>query len=84
VVTSLASAVVRVRRGTDEDLYEWFNPKPEIAGDNPDKLLEIASCPSNEDLPFGHDFAERLTLTMPRSENASATPGGSTTCHIPS
>ena len=27
----------------------------------------------DEDLPFGHDLAERLTLTMPRSDNASAT-----------
>ena len=26
-----------------------------------------------KDLPFGHDLAERLTLTLPRSDNASAT-----------
>ena len=76
-VASLASAGIRVRRGTGEDFYEWllkwFNPKPEIAGGDPDKLLEIAPYPGDEDLPFGHDLAERLTLTMPRSENASAT-----------
>ncbi|MCP5024592.1 MAG: conjugative transfer ATPase, partial [bacterium] len=76
-VASLASAGIRVRRGTGEDLYEWllkwFNPKPEIAGGDPDKLLEIAPYPGDEDLPFGHDLAERLTLTMPRSDNASAT-----------
>ncbi|MEW8552633.1 MAG: conjugative transfer ATPase [Candidatus Thiodiazotropha sp.] len=76
-IASLASAGIRVRRGTGEDLYEWllkwFNPKPEIAGGDPDKLLEIAPYPGDEDLPFGHDLAERLTLTMPRSENASAT-----------
>lgn len=76
-VASLASAGIRVRRGTGEDLYEWllkwFNPKPEIAGGDPDKLLEIAPYPGDEELPFGHDLAERLTLTMPRSDNASAT-----------
>ncbi|MEJ1414020.1 MAG: conjugative transfer ATPase [Candidatus Sedimenticola sp. (ex Thyasira tokunagai)] len=76
-VASLASAGIRVRRSTGEDLYEWllkwFNPKPEIAGGDPDKLLEIAPYPGDEELPFGHDLAERLTLTMPRSENASAT-----------
>ncbi len=76
-VASLASAGICVRRGTGEDLYEWllkwFNPKPEIAGGDPDKLLEIAPYPGDEDLPFGHDLAERLTLTMPRSENGSAT-----------
>ncbi|MCP4129131.1 MAG: conjugative transfer ATPase [Gammaproteobacteria bacterium] len=76
-VASLASAGIRVRRGTGEDLYEWllkwFNPKPEIADGDPDKLLEIAPYPGDEELPFGHDLAERLTLTMPRSDNASAT-----------
>lgn len=76
-IASLASAGIRVKRGTGADLYEWllkwFNPKPKIAGGDPDKLLEIAPYPGDEDLPFGHDLAERLTLTMPRSDNASAT-----------
>lgn len=76
-VASLASAGIRVRRGTGRDLYEWllkwFNPKPAIAGGDPDKLLEIAPYPGDEDLPFGYDLAERLTLTMPRSDNEAAT-----------
>ncbi|MEW8024844.1 MAG: conjugative transfer ATPase [Candidatus Thiodiazotropha sp.] len=76
-VASLASAGIRVRRGTGRNLYEWllkwFNPRPEITGGDPDKLLEIAPYPGDEGLPFGHDLAERLTLTMPRSDNASAT-----------
>ena len=76
-VASLASAGIRVRRGTGQDLYDWllkwFNPKPEIAGGDPDKLLEIAPYPGDEALPFGHDLAETLTLTLPRSDNASAT-----------
>ncbi|MFC1560500.1 conjugative transfer ATPase [Pseudomonadota bacterium] len=76
-VASLASAGIRVRRGTGRDLYEWllkwFNPKPEITDGDPDRLLEIAPYPGDDDLPFGHDLGERLTLTMPRSKNASAT-----------
>jgi len=76
-VASLASAGIRVKRATGQDLYEWllkwFNPRPEIAGGDPDKLLEIAPYPGDDALPFGHDLAERLTLNMPRSDNTSAT-----------
>ena len=74
---ALASAGIRAKRGTGEDLYSWllpwFNPKPEVADGDPDKLLEVAPYPGDENLPFGYDFAERLTLAMPRSDNASAT-----------
>ena len=76
-VASLASAGIRVRRSTGKDLYEWllkwFNPKPAIADGDPDKLLEVAPYSGDDDLPFGYDLAERLTLTMPRSDNESAT-----------
>ena len=76
-VAALASAGIRARRGTGKDLYEWllkwFNPAPEIADGDPGKLLEIAPYPGDENLPFGYDLAERLTLTMPRSDNISAT-----------
>ena len=76
-VASLASAGIRTRRGTGKDLYEWllkwFNPRPEVAEGDSDRLLEIAPYPGDEDLPFGHDLAERLTLTMPCSDNATAT-----------
>ncbi len=76
-VASLDSAGIRARRATGQDLYawllKWFNPKPEIADGDPDKLLEIAPYPGDENLPFGHDLAERLTLSMPRSDNPSAT-----------
>lgn len=76
-VASLASAGIRARRGTGKDLYEWllkwFNPRPEVAEGDPDRLLEIAPYPGDDDLPFGHDLAERLTLTMPRSDNVTAT-----------
>ncbi|MCP5409876.1 MAG: conjugative transfer ATPase, partial [Chromatiaceae bacterium] len=74
---ALASAGIRARRGTGADLYSWllpwFNPKPQVAGGDPDKLLEVAPYPGDENLPFGYDFAERLTLAMPRSDNDTAT-----------
>jgi conjugative transfer ATPase len=76
-VASLASAGIRARRGAGKDLYEWllkwFNPKPEIADGDPDKLMEVAPYPGDENLPFGHDLAECLTLSMPRSDNETAT-----------
>ena len=38
-----------------------------------ERLLEAAPYPGDADLPFGADFAETLTLSMPRSDEASAT-----------
>ena len=38
-----------------------------------EQLLEVAPYPGDEDLPFGHDLAERLTLSMPESDNETAT-----------
>ena len=74
---ALASAGIRAKRGTGEDLYSWllpwFNPKPEVADGDADKLLEVAPYPGDENLPFGYDFAERLTLAMPHSDNDTAT-----------
>ncbi len=76
-VASLASAGIKVRRGTGTDLYEWllkwFNPNPDLSNGDPDQLLALAPYPGDEDLPFGHDLAACLTLSMPRSDNASAT-----------
>ncbi len=74
---SLASAGIRVHRGEGRDLYEWllrwFNPGPEVAQGNPDRLLEVAPYPGDEDLPFAHDLAEALILAMPRSDSRTAT-----------
>ena len=76
-IASLASAGIRARRGEGKDLYEWllkwFNPAPNITDGDPDKLLELTPYPGDEDLPFGYDLAERLTLTMPRSDNETST-----------
>lgn len=74
---ALASAGIRALRGTGKDLYTWllpwFNPKPALTGGDPDQLLEVAPYPGDGNLPFGYDFAERLTLAMPRSDNDTAT-----------
>ena len=74
---SLASAGIQAKRSTGESLYEWllkwFNPAPQITEGDPDKLLELAPYPGDENLPFGYDLAESLTLSMPRSDNKTAT-----------
>ena len=75
-VAALASSGIRARRGTGEDLYDWLlpwlNPRPAVTCGDADRLLDVAPYPGDEDLPFGHDLAERLTLAMPRSDNQTA------------
>lgn len=69
---SLASAGIRARRCGGRDLYawllRWFNPNPGIGGGDAGRLLELAPYPGDAALPFGHDLAECLTLSMPRSD----------------
>ena len=76
-VAALNAAGIRARRGTGADLYRWllpwFNPRAALVDGDADRLLEIAPYPGDADLPFGADFAEALTLSMPRSDAASAT-----------
>jgi len=76
-VASLASAGIQAKQSTGKGLYEWllkwFNPAPQITEGDPDKLLELAPYPGDENLPFGYDLAESLTLSMPRSDNKTAT-----------
>jgi conjugative transfer ATPase len=75
--SALAAAGIRVARCTGEAFYQWllpwFNPAP--AGRPPDSraALALAPYPGDEALPFGADFAEHLTLSMPRSDNESGT-----------
>ena len=70
--SSLGAAGIRARRGTGRDLYTWllpwFNPNPsvELAAGMP--LEDLMPYPGDEALPFGADFAESLTLSMPRSD----------------
>ncbi|MEA3278206.1 MAG: conjugative transfer ATPase [Pseudomonadota bacterium] len=76
-VAALASAGIKARRGTGEDLYHWllpwFNPRPAVTDGDAEQLLAVAPYPGDEDLPFGHDLVERLTLSMPASDNETAT-----------
>ncbi|HEB99708.1 MAG TPA: conjugative transfer ATPase [Thiotrichales bacterium] len=71
--TALSTAGIRLRRCDGRDFYEWmvlwFNPASPMAGDDPAKLLEIAPYPGDGEMPYGADFAERLTFSMPRSDN---------------
>ena len=46
-------------------LIRWFNPAPESCGGDP---ANLPPYPGDEDLPFGRDFAEMLTLSMPVSD----------------
>ncbi|MDE0250025.1 MAG: conjugative transfer ATPase, partial [Gammaproteobacteria bacterium] len=73
-VASLESCGIRAVRTGGQALYEWllpwFNPKPELASDaGAGQLLKLAPYPGDGDLPFGHDLAEQLTLSMPRSDS---------------
>ncbi|HBO13923.1 MAG TPA: conjugative transfer ATPase, partial [Halieaceae bacterium] len=74
---ALAAAGIRCRRGSGEDLYRWllpwFNPRPDCVQGEVEKLLAALPYPGDEDLPFGADLGEVLTLSAPKSDNASAT-----------
>lgn len=76
-VASLASAGISAKRADGQAFYEWllswFNPNPPFTDSDPQKLLQIAPYPGDEELPFGYDFAEQLTLSMPRSDESTAT-----------
>ena len=75
LTASLTSAGIGVRRGGGEDLYawllRWFNPDPAITQGNLERLFDMAPYPSDEGLAFGHDFAESLVLSMPRSQSGN-------------
>jgi conjugative transfer ATPase len=75
-IAALASAGIHVQRADGKAFYHWllswFNPKPAFADESPETLLQMAPYPGDDDLPFGYDFAEQLTLSMPRSDEATA------------
>ncbi|WP_372798574.1 conjugative transfer ATPase [Litorivivens sp.] len=76
-IASLASAGINAKRADGQAFYEWllswFNPNPPSTDNGPQNLLQIAPYPGDDDLPFGYDFAEQLTLSMPRSDETTAT-----------
>tara|TARA_R110001592_G_scaffold261196_2_gene526036 strand:+ start:4358 stop:7111 length:2754 start_codon:yes stop_codon:yes gene_type:complete len=75
-ITSLAAAGITAQRADGQAFYQWllswFNPNPPLAEGNPEALLQFAPYPGDDNLPFGHDFAEQLALSMPRSDQATA------------
>src|SRR6056297_1137347 len=74
-VAALAAAGIRARRLSGSDFYAWLlpwlNPRTDLAA--PDRLVNVAPYPGDQDLPFGYDFAEALTLSLPRSDEATGT-----------
>lgn len=76
-IAALASAGISAKRADGRAFYEWllpwFNPHPPLADHYPQGLLQMAPYPGDENLPFGYDFAEQLTLSMPRSDKTTAT-----------
>lgn len=76
-IASLASAGIIAKRADGRAFYEWllswFNPNPPVTNNNPESLLQLAPYPGDDNLPFGYDFAEQLTLSMPRSDEKTAT-----------
>ncbi|WP_417700044.1 conjugative transfer ATPase [Pseudoalteromonas lipolytica] len=77
VESSLTQSGVKCFRVDGKNFYEWlfrwFNPRPEVTGGDTDKLLEQLPYTDNEDLPYGHDFAESLLHRPPESDNESGT-----------
>ncbi|MCY4264647.1 MAG: conjugative transfer ATPase [Gammaproteobacteria bacterium] len=75
-LTSLASTGIRAHRLDGQAFYEWllswFNPAPSLETNVKDSLQQIAPYPGDDQLPFGHDFSEQLTLSMPRSDATTA------------
>ena len=76
-IAALASAGINAKRADGRAFYEWllnwFNPKLSASENNPESLLQLAPYPGDDDFPFGYDFAEQLTLSMPRSDESTAT-----------
>ena len=75
-IASLASAGINAQRANGQSFYHWllswFNPNPPLADGNPEAMLQLAPYPGDDHLPFGYDFAEQLTLSMPHSDEATS------------
>ena len=74
---SLRDAGIRLDRNDGKTYYEWllkwFNPRPELTNGDRRKFLELASYPSDDDLPYGDDFTESLFFSLPKSDAESQT-----------
>ena len=63
---------IAAHRGGACELYDWlipwFNPAPAMTDGDVQQLLELAPYPDTQDTPFGRDFAEGLTFSVPHSD----------------
>jgi conjugative transfer ATPase len=69
---ALQAAGVLLTRLTGHDFYRWllpwFNPAPAITGGARAELVKLTETSRGADLPYGHDFAESLFFSRPRSD----------------
>ena len=73
--SALQAGGVHLKRLGGHDFYQWllpwFNPAPGMVGGEAAKLGECPRVP--HDLPYGHDFAEALFFSRPRSDMKTQT-----------
>jgi conjugative transfer ATPase len=69
--TALRDAGIVLVRNDGKMFYDWllgwFNPRPLMTNGDKRKFRELASYVSEEDLPYGDDFAESLFFNLPKS-----------------
>ncbi|MEB2626819.1 TraC family protein, partial [Pseudomonas sp. YuFO8] len=77
IVASLQACGVQSARVDGYGLYAWllpwFNPAPRLTDEAPEDFYQCVAYPESSDgesleLPFDHDFAERLFFNEPRSD----------------
>ena len=77
LTAALAAAGIRTRRSSGIDLYRWllpwFNPGEGSQDATGALLRSLENATADPELPYGHDFAETLTLSLPYSDATSAT-----------
>ena len=63
---------ITLRRGMQQDFHRWmmpwFNPNPLNGWSAAESANRLSPDSNKEELPFGHDFAESLVLSVPRSD----------------
>ncbi len=80
---ALRNAGLACERGTGADFYRWmlrwFNPNPPMTDGDKEKFYALAGyagpdgTASDDELPFGYDFADSLFYCMPRSDYNNGT-----------
>jgi len=72
LLTQFTGIGMRANVAGGKELYEWMlrwlNPKPVITKGDSESLLKVAPYPGDEDLAYGYDLAEQLSLSRPSSD----------------